>query len=159
MELTNDQFKNALRSYLEREKISALELSRRVKKGDSTIGDWLKRGIIRDAIRQQVVDKYPWLFGGVAVIEVLKGTTLVSNDPLHGILISVKTKHVGLWIESLGDILKWFLFSATAEERNAFRDSLGDDWTNFLELTRALTNEQAFQITLQEGRLDWCKQQ
>jgi hypothetical protein len=57
-------------------------------------------------------------------------------------------RHIG----ELSEILDWFLFSGSIEERNFFRDELGESWKDLLWFTRSMTGETAFEIQKREGR-------
>jgi len=57
-------------------------------------------------------------------------------------------RHIG----ELSEILDWFLFTGSTEERHFFRDELAESWKDLLWLTRAMTGETAFEIQKREGR-------
>jgi hypothetical protein len=156
--ITSAGFQEAIKEYLKRNDSTIATLAQRIGKSDRTVGDWIRLGIKRDDYRQKIVDEYPWLFnqnesGQIAVpVRVSEADTARQN-----LLVLLKTEHARPALGNLTAILVWFLFKASAEDRNQFRDMLGDDWKQFLELTRAMTNETAFEVTKNEGRLEWCQ--
>ena len=164
--LTRSDFQAALRRYLEVNKMNITALARRLGRGESTVGDWVRLGIQRDEHRQKVIEQYPQIFNSSPNSNV-RSNREVSIPPAQPavvldmvdrrLLVLIKTEQVQPAILHISLVLKWFLFKASAEERNRFRDDLGSDWQNFLELTRAMTNETAFEVTKQEGRLEWCQ--
>lgn len=160
--LTSEQFQEVLRQYLQGENLSVNALARRIGKPRSTVKQWVQSGVSRDKDRLRIISEHPQIFNGEAVGEVtLKAPVPVRKSvqvaDTHSLLVFMRTEQARSLLLNLRVTLVWFLFKASAEERNTFRDELGDEWSNFLELTRAMTNETAFEITKSEGRLDWCQ--
>lgn len=124
-----------------------------------TVKTWIHKGVIKDTYRQKVVEEFPEIFSGDTIISLPSEVVPVpkKSEKVGNMLVLVKTELARIQIQSLTSILGWFLFEASAEDRNSFRDAMGDDWTQFLELTRAMTGETAFEVTKNEGRLDWWK--
>ena len=161
MQITREGFQESLKDYLKENDISISDLARRIGKSDRTVGDWIRLGIKLDSRRQEIITEYPWLF--TKEISATESPMLPMEKSVssfdHKVLVLIKTEQAMSTVLYLMANLQWFLFEASAEDRNSFRDSMGDDWKNFLELTRAMTGEMAFEVTRQEGRLDWCKNQ
>ncbi len=159
MEITRSDFQDALKAYLKDNDITITALARKVGKDPTSVGDWIRHGIRRDDIRHKIADDHPWLFnreGKLSQKEVIDKPEK-RTDPNQSLLSLIKSEQARSGILVLKAILMWFLFEASAEERNQFRDSIGEDWKNFLELTRAMTGETAFEVAKQEGRLEWCQ--
>lgn len=159
--ITEAGFQDAIKAYLKRNDLTIAALALKINKSDRTVGDWIRLGIKRDHVRQRIVDEYPWLFersdDGAQATSVTQTHKSVADDSRKRMLVLFKTELAHPSILYLSSVLAWFLFDATAEERNEFRDTLGDDWKQFLELTRAMTNETAFEVAKSEGRLEWCQ--
>lgn len=155
--MTNEEFRAAINSYREREHLSILGLAQKLKKNDSTVGDWVHKGIKRDSYRQRVIEQYPEIFDQHKQEVAVQAVVDLDPTRRHDLLVLLKTEQALPAVLNLTAILIWFLFKASVEQRNYFRDTLGDDWKHFLELTRAMTGETAFEVTKQEGRLEWCK--
>lgn len=160
--LTSEQFREALKRYLQDENLSVNALARNLGKPRSTVKQWVQSGVSRDKDRLRIISEHPQIFGDEAAGEAtLKAPAPVRKSAqvadTHALLVFIKTEQARSLLLNLRTTLVWFLFKASAVERNAFRDELGDEWSNFLELTRAMTNETAFEITKNEGRLDWCQ--
>lgn len=154
MTLTTEEFRIALHNYLGRENINASDLARLIGKPVNTVGDWVRRGVKRERDRQRIVEAYPQVFGVVATGKSIMPSQL-TQPPDLGFSSILKTEMARMVIQNLSALLDWFLFEASADERNHFRDQLGDDWKHLLELSRAMTNETAFDVIKQEGRLAW----
>ncbi len=151
------EFREALLRYLQRENINASDLARLIGKPVNTVGDWVRHGVKRERDRQRIVEAYPQVFGVVATGKSNIPSQL-AQPPDLGFSSILKTEMARMVIQNLSALLDWFLFEASKEERNHFRDQLGDDWKHLLELTRAMTNEKAFDVTREEGRLAWRQQ-
>ncbi|MDP4001817.1 MAG: hypothetical protein Q8P69_02105 [bacterium] len=154
MTLTFEEFRVALQSHLERENINASDLARRIGRPINTVGDWVRHGVKRERDRQRIIETYPHIFRIEAT-----GKSTIPEQPIQspdlGFSSILKTEMARMVIQNLSALLDWFLFEASKEERNHFRDQLGDDWKHLLELSRAMTSETAFDVTKQEGRLAW----
>jgi hypothetical protein len=124
-----------------------------------TVKTWIHKGVIKDTYRQKIVDEFPEIFSEEAINDMPSNLVPVpkKSEKVGNMLVLVKTELARIQIQNLTSLLGWFLFEASAEDRNSFRDALEDDWTQFLELTRAMTGETAFEVTKNEGRLDWWK--
>lgn len=156
--VTADQFKAAIEKHMRDKNLTLAALARKLGKGESTVGEWRQTGIKRDSTRQQLVAQYPWLFNpDSSDSEPVPARVSEADAARQNLLVLMKTEQARPALLNLTAILTWFLFKASADERNQFRDMLGDDWPHFLELTRAMTNETAFEITKQEGRLEWTQ--
>ena len=57
-------------------------------------------------------------------------------------------------ITNLRFIFEWLVFEASAEERSQFRDILGAEWEQFMNLARALVNEKSREVGFTEKRLN-----
>ena len=166
--ITNEQFMADLKRYLTKNEMTQKELAAKVQRAQPTVAGWKQVGLVDDATRRKVVDAYPWLFSsnGSSSDDSSKGEVEEQSSPAaaakanvaRGLQASVKTEFARQYVACLGEILAWFLFSATREEREQFRENLGDAWKDFLELTRGMTGETAFEIAKQEGRLEKWEQ-
>lgn len=154
MTLTTEEFRAALLNYIQSENITAADLARRIGKPINTVGDWVRHGVKRERDRQRIVEAYPQVFGVVATGKSIMPSQL-AQPPDLGFSSILKTEMARMVIQNLSALLDWFLFEASVDERNHFRDQLGDDWKHLLELSRAMTSETAFDVTKQEGRLAW----
>src|SRR5437868_2054597 len=132
--MTINQFQDAVKKYRDNHGLSISELATKLGKGESTVRDWIRLGIKTDDIRQKTVEKYPWLFEAVTDQASVAG--LDGNK--QSFLMLLKTDHAHLAVSQLTIVLRWFLFQASTVERNYFRDTLGEDWKHFLDLTRAM---------------------
>lgn len=158
--ITDTEFQAAVKGYLRNEHFSIAELSRKVGKGKSTVGDWIRTGIKRDEVRQKIVDQYPWLFNSnesESGLEAVSVPVTGADIARQSLLVLLKTEQARSVILQLRSILAWFLFQASSDDRNQFRDMLGDEWKQFLKLTIAMTNEKAFDLAQKEGELKWNK--
>ena len=151
MTLSDTQFQEAIKNYLKSNSLNIASLARKASLSESTVGDWVRKGVKSEARRKQIVAEYPWLFDS----GVKEERTPLRQLADKSLLVLIKTEQAHSSVLSLTATLVWFLFKASAEDRDYFRDWLGDDWKNFLELTRAMTGETAFEVTKQEGRLQW----
>jgi hypothetical protein len=160
---SNDDFKAAVARYAADNGIkgsTALGAHLGVPRG--TAGQWLNLGLLSEKGRKKVVEQYPHVFEGERS-ERRQGDRRSGPEPPGELpvpaqgnrefLVLVKTEAVRSYSLVLGELLRWFLFEATEAERNELRDSLGDDWKEFLERTRAMTGETAFKMARDEGRL------
>ena len=138
----------ALRSYRDSNSLTTAELARRIGKPDSTVGDWIKHGIKRDDVREEIVQQYPQILGSGSTAAENLGSTLSTGNSFD-----FKIETARLSVGYLSGLLEWFLYTATREERNRFRDELGNQWKHFLELTRGMTSEAAFDVAKSERRL------
>lgn len=57
-------------------------------------------------------------------------------------------------ITNLMFIFEWLVYDVSAQERNQFRDTLGAEWENFMNLARALVNEKSREVGFTEKRLN-----
>ena len=155
--LSQEEFKQGIKNYLTEKNLTVAELSVKVNRGRSTVNDWIHTGVKSEEMREKIVSENAWLFsegkGEKSLTPSIKSTSVLEPS----FLLVLKSELARPLISNLTGTLIWFLFDATAKERDYFRDTLGEDWKNFLELTRAMTGETAFEVTKQEGRLDWYK--
>jgi hypothetical protein len=171
--VTNDQFIEGLRSRFaasgmtQRQFAALLGLPRR------TFRVRLQKGIQQDSARQAFADLHPEVFNGADLpavdqtaefqAEPSKSAALEKPGPAPNagrkLQALVKLELGRQNVANLSEILVWFLFKATAEERELFREELGDAWKDFLNLTRAMTGPTAFGIAKEEGRLEKWEQQ
>lgn len=82
--------------------------------------------------------------------ESLSGDTTNSVDRLE---LMVNREFIVRGICELSRLFQWFLFKTNPEERNALREYLGDSWTEFRNLTRAMAGETAFKLVQSETDL------
>lgn len=161
---TTEQFVEAVNQYAQKTGVSRNKLAGQIGKPRQTVDDWFKKGIKRKPARDRIIAEYPEIFDGyepldqppvastsTATVEIPHEHTHTFTD--HEVLALVKTERAHHDISSLTETLQWFLFQATSADRNKFRDSLGETWKYFLELTRAMTGEKAYEIAKQEGRI------
>ncbi len=146
--MENTAFITAVKAYRETKNLTIAAMARELGKGESTIGDWIKKGIGRDDLREKVVAQYPQVFGSDQPAVANLGST-----PSTGSSFDLKIEAARLSVGYLSGLLEWFLYTATREERNRFRDELGNQWKHFLELTRGMTSEAAFDVAKSERRL------
>lgn len=152
-----DDFKAAIQNYCHAHNITFKQLGERIGEPRRTVSRWANEGIKTNNVRQRVVEKYPFLFSAEAQAGIVPPAPTAAPANRE-ILLTVKVEQARPAVLCLSSVLTWFLFSASAEERNRFRDELGDDWQHILELTRAMTGEKAFEVTIREGRLSWPNQ-
>jgi hypothetical protein len=170
--MNNEQFRDTVKQYLEVNGISQFGLAKRIGVSPQTISNWIQRGCVTDDGRARIVGKYPFLFAIQGQGEQLDDLPLsvsratlcplerIAKDSIRPVQTFVKTEFARQHVASLSEILVWFLFKATSEERQQFRDELGEEWRNFLSLTRAMTGELAFKVIEEEGALQkWGQQQ
>jgi hypothetical protein len=168
--VTNEQFTEALKKYIFKNGLNQSSLAREIGRPVPTVQDWVRKGVRRDAVREKIVQAYSQLFSNGHQSEefrpepepVVEAPIKAKSAAITGrqLQIIMKTELGRQNVACLSDILIWFLFSATRAERERFRDDLGDTWQGFLELTRAMTGENAFKIAGEEGRLTrWQLQQ
>ena len=156
MTMDSAQFQEAIKRYLIENHINGTQLADKVGKPVSTVGDWIRNGIKRERDRKRIIEEFPWLFDSIVQPLVIPDK-VPSNHSHQQLLVMIKIEQASPALHHLKAILEWFLFHASAQDRDHFRKSFGDDWKNFLELTRAMTGETAFEVTKQEGRLEWCQ--
>lgn len=150
---TAEEFKAAIQRYLKAQEMTVGELAKKIQRPKKTVEWWYYHGTT-EKNRRKIQEQYPWLF------DLAKETPPeVPPPPLENIQLRlasfVKTEQAREAVLYLTATLEWFLFKATAKERDQFRDELGKDWVDFLGLTRAMTNEKAFEIAREQGELKW----
>ncbi len=152
--LSNDSFSKALRRFREARGFSYKTLSREIKVPRQTLYRWEKEGIAQDSFRQGIIMRFPQVFTpDEGVVEsIIKAAHDYRRE-----LLEIKIDKAKKGLLDITAVLAWFLFRATPEDRNHFRDALGEDWEHLLALTRAMTNEKAFEIARDEGGLNWCQ--
>lgn len=158
---SNEDFKAAIKSYIvARGFHGAGELAKELGIPSGTIEDWGYRGLKSEGGRRRIVERHPQLFTANGSLPPTKAS--VSPNPIppredshpdRKIVVIVKAEVVRGDVAALTKRLEWFLYQASPEERNQFRDVLGEDWKHFLELCRAMTGETAFEIAKKEGRI------
>lgn len=157
--ISNEEFKAAIAGYLKEKNLQVTALAAEIGKPRSTVDGWLHKGIAKNGVRQRTAEAYPQIFraqpGQTAEPPAQK--KVVRSRHLQELLSLMKIEQTRSHLLNLRTLLVWFLFEASADDRNQFRDMLGDEWKNFLELTRAMTNEMAFDISRSEGRLEWVQ--
>lgn len=164
MILSNEEFISILRKKMEDSGLNQSEFARRLGEKRESVLQWRRDGIKRDKVRQRVISAHPELFSSDGIhadtelvpVEIPKRK---KADAIQQMRTAVKTEFARHHVASLENILVWFLFQATSEERNQFRDDLGDAWKEFLSLTRAMTGETALEITKGEGGLQKWEQE
>lgn len=161
IQITNQQeFKDAIRCFLTVHNIGPTELARRAGVSRGVAEHWVYDGLKKRSNIDAVVAQYPWLFeheGSVpeevqaedAVLKETSAPAVLNSN--RNLLVLVKIEQARCNILCLAAILEWFL-GASKEERNLFRDAIGDTWKELLWLTRAMTGETALEIAKQEGR-------
>lgn len=155
---TAEEFKAAIQSYLKTHKMSVGQLAKKISRPRTSIEHWYYHGVKREGDRRKIQKQYPWLFNsssGEVPSEIPPSPHVPQENAELKFTLAIKTERAHEMILYLTALLEWFLFKATAEERNQFRDALGKNWEHFLGLTRAMTNEKAFEIAKQEGELKW----
>lgn len=156
--ISTAEFQGAITKYLKSEDFSIAKLARKIGKDRTTIGDWIRTGIKRDKVRHKIVKQYPWLFNSSGNSSAVASVQVSEPDAARqSLLVLLKTEQACLALLQLQSILTWFLFRASPDDRNQFRDMLGDEWKSFLKLTLAMTNEKAFELAQREGELKWNK--
>jgi hypothetical protein len=146
--MDNAVFMEAVRSHCSSKGISIADLARSINIPRGTVSGWANKGIQNDKAREKIVEKYPQIFGGGKPAAASLGSVLSGAGSLD-FKIEAARASVGY----LSGLLEWFLYIATREERNRFRDELGNQWKHFLELTRGMTSEAAFDVAKSERRL------
>lgn len=146
--MENAAFMEAVRSHCKDKGISIADLARSINIPRGTVSGWANKGIQNAKSREKIVERYPQIFSGGQTTTASPGVTrsTVSN-------FDFKIEAARLSVGYLSGLLEWFLYTATREERNRFRDELGNQWQHFLELTRGMTSEAAFDIAKNERRL------
>lgn len=154
-----EEFRAAIQSYLKTHEMSMGQLAKKISRPRTTVEWWCYHGGKREGYRQKIQERYPWLFNssGETALEIPPSPQVPQENAELKLFLAIKTERAHEMVLYLTTLLEWFLFKATTEERNRFRDALGNDWEHFLGLTRAMTNEKAFEIAKQEGELKWNK--
>ena len=161
---SNDAFKAAIKQYIVANNLGGPnELAKEIGRPRKTVEDWYYRGLTSEKGRRQVVERYPQLFSAKNTIASGQADVVLSEKapappredkrPDRKIVTMVKVEVVRGEVAALAKHLEGFLYQATPDERNQFRDALGEEWKRFLELCRAMTGETAFQVAKDEGRL------
>ncbi|MDP7560930.1 MAG: hypothetical protein QF745_10370 [Planctomycetota bacterium] len=148
--LSNEKFMSAIRRFMADNNLKgpdALAEKSGIPRG--TASHWLYYGIKKESRRAKVVQQYPQIFNPDGV----------SSPSMEGgeILILVKTELARLLITDVNTLLEWFLTKASADDRNRFRDELEESWGVFLELSRAMTSETAYEKAREENRTPWMQ--
>lgn len=146
--MDNAVFMEAVRSHCRDKGITIAGLAKSIGIPRGTVSGWANKGVRDDKVRDKLVEQYPQIFGG--------GKSVVGNlgAVLSGVGgIDFKIEAARFSVGYLSGLLDWFLYTATREERNRFRDELGNQWKHFLELTRGMTSEAAFDVAKSERRL------
>jgi hypothetical protein len=146
--MENAAFMEAVRSHCKDKGISIANLARSINKPRGTVSGWANKGVTDEKIRKKIVEQYPQIFGGGSSPTAILGSDFSGRDGLD-----FKIEAARVAVGYLSGLLDWFLYSATREERNRFRDELSNQWKHFLELTRGMTSEAAFDVAKSEGRL------
>lgn len=161
---TTEQFAEAVRQYAQKVGLTRSKLADQIGKPRQTVDDWFKKGVKRKSARDRIIAEHPEIFDGFQSLDktpadsTSAATAEIPHEHTHTftdqeVFALVKTERAHHDISSLTETLQWFLFQATPNDRNKFRDSLGETWKYFLELTRAMTGEKAYEIAKQEGRI------
>jgi hypothetical protein len=146
--LSNEDFQQKLREYIAENRLGGpVGLARHLQRPQSTVGDWLYKGVLDDGRRARVIRELPQIFNHHEDSFVATGTLSGS------VLARLKVELVQERVSILSGYLEWFLFQASELEREQLRNTLGEKWNHFLELTRAMTSERAFEMAQEEGRL------
>jgi len=146
--MENTTFMEAVRSHCNAKGISIADLARSINTPRGTVSGWANKGIQNDKAREKIVEKYPQIFGGGQTATASPSMALPSASNSD-----FKIETARLAVGYLSGLLEWYLYTATREERNRFRDELGNQWKHFLELTRGMTSEAAFDVAKSERRL------
>lgn len=155
--ISNQDFKMTLRSHLEITGQSVGEFAREVGRPRETVRGWFNYGIKNEAVRAKTIAQLGQVFGNVTQELAQQVSEPKASNSSNNVLVLIKTEQVRMLTENISSLLEWFIKNATREERNAFRVVMGEDWPRFLGLTRAMTNETALKVSIDEGGLDWLK--
>lgn len=157
MEIRNAQdFAMFLRWYAEKHGLTRTAFAKIVGRPHQTVGHWFIDGIKPEPHREKIMAEFPEIFSESrnmprpANNHDLLAATSIDHSKQMTLVMKVELGRQGTLI--LSDILEWFI-NSTPEERHRFREELGEIWKNFLELTRAMTGEQALKMAVQERRV------
>lgn len=150
--MTNEQFMAAFRSFIKSEGIGIQELANRLNKPLGTVNRWVYLGIKKESWRKKIVDRYPHIFQTSPVTNVLDKSNDKMTDVLREVVVLIKIEQALMLIVGLSDVLNWFLFEATQDERNRFRDSI-PNWSRIRNMVTAMTNEHTLEVIKNEGGL------
>lgn len=157
--MSNEDFRMTLRCHLEKSGQSINEFAREVGRPRETVRGWFNYGIKSEVVRAKTIAQLSQVFGNMTQELAQQFSESKPVNSPNNVLVLIKTEQIRMLTENISSILGWFIKSATREERNTFRSAMGEDWPRFLGLTRAMTNETALKVSIDEGGLDWLKQQ
>lgn len=155
--MTNEQFKATLRNFAAAHGMTQAVVAQKIGKPRQTVGHWFSTGIKPDDIRARVIAEHPDIFSAEYVpkeeaLPLQTEPSVASAPAVSDMRTLVRIELARQVIANLTENLQYFI-NASADERNRFRDELGDHWKDFLELTRAMTGENALKIARDERRI------
>lgn len=154
--MNSQQFVDALKQYASGRGLNITQLADQIKKERRTVSYWLHNGMNNDLVRNKIVSDFPEIFEGYKPsenLEISEPDNSVKKKTVDQFGSIIKIEMARQNIVYLSSILDWFLYETSVEEREHFRKELGDSWKQFLELTRGMTGETAFEVAKKEGRL------
>jgi hypothetical protein len=146
--LSNDDFQDAIRKFIKLHELGGPKgFGKRFGIAIGTIEHWLYKGIVSPTCRARRIASLPEVF------DSSENVTETTSSGGSTFVARLKMELVQERVLTLSLHLTWFLFTATEAERDQLREILGDKWSYFIELTRAMTSETAFRMAREEGRL------
>lgn len=146
----------ALRQYRKEKKLSTLELAQDLSVPKKTLEEWLYQSATPTGRYREMLEvKFPGIFEEEGAIPF----PVAPHPPAPRATVSeveaqVKMHLAEHHVRSLAELFQWFLFEATAEERNKFRSHVGRGWEEFTHLAHAMIGEKAFEVIKSEGKLE-----
>ncbi len=148
-------FRERLREDFEDSGLSIRKYAEAIGITYATMRDWLDpKFILKQPIRTKnrkiLLEKIPDIFSPPTVtsFRIAKKVELSGDIDFELVMkFALAKEH----IIALGYYLQWFL--EAPDRRKKFREQLGKDWEQFLNLTRGMVSEEALKIAVREGRI------
>jgi len=119
----------------------------------NTLNNWLSGVSPARRFHEKINARFPGAFeaSGETITDTTPARRLESKN---GVFVKNRISLASRSITELVLIFEWLVFKASPEERNRFRDELGEEWEWFMNLARSLVNEKSLQVMKDEGRLN-----
>ena len=137
-----------LQEYRKGKRLTVVQMANELGVPKWSLEKWMYYGVIpRQRYRGILEQKFPGIFADEQqqLADVEKAKSVVNSAE-----VSVNISLARVYIAALGRTFLWFLFEASAEERNQFREKLGEEWNRFFDLCRAMLGEKAFEVVKRE---------
>lgn len=146
-----------LEQYIKENHISIRQLARELGVPRTTVRDWITKSKEPSYVRYREIleKKFVGIFNEERVIISIGSQEEVRKlkKKINPVELEVKVFLAQQQMSGLDKIFDWLLFEATVEERNYFRDSLGEQWNQFLNRAQAMLSETALKVLKSEGRI------